>query len=80
MGPPRQVSGAGEGESWDGVERFDMVGCGEKGVGGPWPQGAGRGRQTGVQRKREEHGQYRQPPLDGAHKKNTGCHDVAMVR
>ena len=49
MAPPRPVSGAGEGVSWDGVERSDMVGCGEKGAGGLWPQGAGGGgRQTGV--------------------------------
>ena len=45
---PRRMAGAGEGESWDGVERSDMVGCGEKGAGGLWPQGAGGGRQTGV--------------------------------
>ena len=48
MAPPRPVSGAGEGESWDGVERSYMVDCGEKGACGLWPQGARGGRQTGV--------------------------------
>ena len=43
MAPPRLVSGAGEGESWDGIERSDMVGCDEKGAGGLWPQVAGGG-------------------------------------
>ena len=47
MAPPRLVSGAGEGESWDGVERSDMVDCGEKGAGGLWPQGAGGGDKPG---------------------------------
>ena len=55
MAPPRLVSGAGEGESWDGVEWSDMIGCDEKRVGGLWPQGAGRGWQIGVQRLREEY-------------------------
>ena len=41
--PPRPVSGAGEGESWDGVERSDMVCCNEKGAGGLRPRGVGRG-------------------------------------
>ena len=36
MAPPRPVSGAGEGVSWDGVERSDMVGCGRKRAGGQW--------------------------------------------
>ena len=43
MAPPRLVSGAPEGESWDGVERSDMIGCDEKGAGGLRPQGVGRG-------------------------------------
>ena len=43
MAPLRLVSGAGEGESRDGVERSDMIGCDEKGAGGLRPQGAGRG-------------------------------------
>ena len=41
--PPRPVSGAGEGESWDGVERSDMVCCNEKGVGGLRPRDIGKG-------------------------------------
>ena len=41
MAPPRPVSEAGEGVSWDGVERSDMVGCGKKRAGGLWPQGVG---------------------------------------
>ena len=70
MAPPRLVSGAGEGESWDGVERSDMVDCDEKGAGGLWPQGAGGGGGDipGCW-STEEHGQHRQPPLDGAHRK-----------
>ena len=55
MAPPRLVLGAGEGESWDGVERSDMIGCDEKGAGGLRLQGAGRGWQIGAQRLREEH-------------------------
>ena len=43
MAPPRPVSGAGEGVSWDGVERCDMVGCGKKRAGGLWPQCVGGG-------------------------------------
>ena len=30
MAPPRPVSGAGEGVSWDGVERSDMVAVARK--------------------------------------------------
>ena len=41
--PPRPVSGAGEGESWDGVERSDMISCNERRAGGMWPRGAGKG-------------------------------------
>ena len=36
IAPPRLVSGVGEGDSWDGVERSDMVGCGAP---GPHQQG-----------------------------------------
>ena len=57
MAPPQLVSGAGVGESWDGVECTDMMGCDEKRAGGLWPQGAGKGRLIGVQRLREEYEQ-----------------------
>ena len=48
MAPPRPVSGAGEGVSWDGVERSDMVGCGKERAGGLWPQYVGGGEQIEV--------------------------------
>ena len=48
MAPPRPVSGAGEGVSWDGVERSDMVGCGKKRAGGLRPQCVGGGEQFEV--------------------------------
>ena len=80
MAPPRLVSGAGEGVSWDGVERSDMVGCGEKGAGGLWPQGAGGGGDKPGCWQTEEHRQHRQPPLDGVHRKEIkGATSVAIV-
>ena len=80
MAPPRLVSGAGEGDSWDGFEWSDMVDCGEKGAGGQWPHGAGGGDNLGCKRT-DEHGQHRYSPLDEVHKKETkGATSVAMMR
>ena len=56
MAPPRPVSGAGEGVSWDGVERSDMVAvarkervaCGRNMLGGGADRGVGKRRCTDI--------------------------------
>ena len=56
MAPPRPVSGAGEGVSWDGVERSDMVAvtrkervaCGRNMLGGGAERGVGKRRCTDI--------------------------------